>query len=126
MIRRFLLLSAATSLIGVALACEGNTNCTSSHCAMGAKTAAATDAKTVDGTHVALEIGGMTCGSCADKLHASLMKLDGVKAATISHETGKADVSYDAEKVTVDAIIAIVTTDGKFTAKKSVAKTDDA
>ena len=52
----------------------------------------------------------MTCGSCADKLHASLMKLDGVNAATISHETGKADVSYDAEKVTVDAIIAIVTT----------------
>jgi copper chaperone CopZ len=119
MIRRFLILSAATSLMGVALACGDNANCTSSHCNMGAKTAAATDAKTVDGTHVALEIGGMTCGSCADKLHASLLKLDGVKAATISHETGKADVAYDAEKVTVEAIIAVVTTDGHFTAKKT-------
>ena len=46
--------------------------------------------------HVELQIGGMTCASCANRIERKLNKLDGV-LATVNYATEKAKVTLDAE-----------------------------
>ncbi len=47
------------------------------------------------GSGVELEIGGMTCASCANRIEKKLNKLDGV-AATVNYATEKAKVTVPA------------------------------
>ncbi len=58
------------------------------------------------GTIVELEIGGMTCASCAMRVEKKLNKLDGV-TATVNYATEKAQVTV-ADGVEVAALIAEV------------------
>lgn len=115
MIKRALLLFAATSTLGVALACGGKP-CGS--CDMAAKDAAATDLTQVDGTAVTLAVSGVSCGGSAKAFHAAVMGIDGVTGATVD-ATGKAEVKYDASKLDVDKLISAVAETGNFTAKKA-------
>ncbi|MCW2826279.1 MAG: carbonate dehydratase, partial [Aeromicrobium sp.] len=50
------------------------------------------DSATHDSTTVKLDIGGMTCTSCATRVEKKLNRLDGVSAS----------VNYATEKATVD------------------------
>lgn len=99
---------------GVALACEGNPNCTHEKCNMPATNTAS--ALPADGTHVKLAVAGMKCGSCADKVAAALKGVEGVKGATVDPKTGVAEVSYDSAKTSTDKLLAAVAKDGHFTA----------
>ena len=54
-----------------------------------------------------LAIDGMTCASCAARVEKRLNKLGGV-AATVNLATQEASVSYDADQVSVDELIAAV------------------
>ena len=56
---------------------------------------------------VRLEIGGMTCASCASRIERKLNKLEGVEA-TVNYATEEAAVSFDPACVDVDALIAVV------------------
>src|SRR5690606_36713 len=47
------------------------------------------------GTSVELDIGGMTCASCANRIERKLNKLDGV-AATVNYATEKAKITAPA------------------------------
>src|SRR5690349_14289981 len=51
-----------------------------------------TEATTPAGSSVELEIGGMTCASCAMRIEKKLNKLEGV-AATVNYATEKAKVT---------------------------------
>lgn len=104
----FALLGAST-----ALACEDG-KCTKEHCNMPATNTA--QAVPADGTHVKLAVSGMSCGSCADKVAASLKAVDGVKGATVDVKTGLAEISYDAGKTNADKLVAAVNAGGHFTA----------
>ena len=115
MIKRAILLFAATSTLGVALACDGKP-CGS--CDMAAKTAAATDLTDVDGSAVTLAVSGVTCGGSAAAFHAAVLKIDGVKAATVD-PSGKAEVKFDTAKLDVDKLIAAVAENSNFTATKA-------
>jgi Cu+-exporting ATPase len=64
--------------------------------------------------HVQLEIGGMTCASCAARIEKRLNKLEGV-AATVNYATEKATVDAPAG-VTTDELIAQVESAG-YTAR---------
>ncbi len=114
MVFRTIALFVTTSALGVALAC-GGAPCDS--CDKGAKTASAsaTDLKTVDGIALALTVSGVHCSGTASSAHAALIKIDGVKAATVD-PTGRANVRFDAAKTSADAIIAAVAKSGNFTA----------
>ncbi|HEY9311083.1 heavy metal translocating P-type ATPase [Williamsia sp.] len=57
-------------------------------------------------THVDLEIDGMTCASCANRIERKLNKLEGV-AATVNYATEKASVSYSEPVDTTDLIAAV-------------------
>ncbi|AVL99468.1 copper-translocating P-type ATPase [Gordonia iterans] len=63
-------------------------------------TSAPTEGASVPTTGVELEIGGMTCASCANRIERKLNKLDGV-SATVNYATEKAKVTvpegYDPE-----------------------------
>ncbi|WP_102143711.1 heavy metal translocating P-type ATPase [Mycobacterium hubeiense] len=56
--------------------------------------------------HVELQIGGMTCASCAARIEKKLNKLDGV-SATVNFATEKASVDY-AGDISADQLVAAV------------------
>jgi len=53
-------------------------------------------------------IDGMSCQNCADKINATLTKLDGIKAVEVRLGEGRAYVEYDAAAVTVPAMEASI------------------
>ncbi|QHE71040.1 heavy metal translocating P-type ATPase [Rhodococcus sp. WAY2] len=60
---------------------------------------------TADG-RVELEIGGMTCASCANRIEKKLNKLDGV-TATVNYATEKARVNYVGAVSTEDLVATV-------------------
>ena len=114
MIVRALGLFAATSVLGVALAC-GGAPC--GHCDQAAKSAQSTDMAAVDGTALALAVSGVHCGGTAASAKSVLMGIDGVKAVNID-TAGKADLRFDPAKTDADKIIAAVAKSGSFSATK--------
>ncbi len=76
-----------------------------------------------DGTGlVELEIGGMTCASCAARIEKRLNRLDGV-TATVNYSTEKARVTYP-DTVTPDDLVATVEKAG-YTAALPAPRADD-
>ena len=66
----------------------------------------------VEPRRVTLSIEGMTCGGCAISARKVLTRLDGVRSAEVSYENQRALVTYDPAKVTVEQMIAAITTLG--------------
>jgi len=60
---------------------------------------------------VRLEIGGMTCASCASRIEKSLNKLDGVEAS-VNYATEEASVSFDPGRVAPEDILRTVAETG--------------
>ena len=58
-------------------------------------------------TDVQLDIGGMTCASCAARIEKRLNKLDGV-TATVNYATEKAKINVGDAHLTIDDLIAQV------------------
>ena len=54
---------------------------------------------------VTLDVKGMTCAICAARLEVSLKKVAGVSKVVVDNKTGKANVDYDATKVSADKIV---------------------
>jgi len=54
-------------------------------------------------TQTTLQIAGMDCGHCAQRLGQSLERLDGVIKAEID-EAGTARVRYDEDRLSVDEL----------------------
>ena len=65
---------------------------------------------TDDATDVELDISGMTCASCANRIERKLNKLDGV-TASVNYATERARVSYP-ETVSTDDLVATVAAAG--------------
>ena len=75
------------------------------------ETAATTPAK-VEGEKVVLNVTGMSCVSCSNKVTASLKAVEGVKSATVDVATGKAELIIDNKKTNADALAKVVTDSG--------------
>ncbi len=69
------------------------------------------------GTHVALNVSGMTCGGCANSVHAALMGVEGVTGAQVDLKTGVVQVAYDAAKANPDKLLAAVAALSEFQVK---------
>src|SRR5438105_14494555 len=68
--------------------------------------------------HVELQVGGMTCASCAARIEKKLNRIDGV-TATVNYATEKAKVTFG-ESVTTQQLIDRVVDTG-YTAQESAA-----
>jgi Cu+-exporting ATPase len=60
---------------------------------------------------IEIEIGGMTCASCAARVEKKLNKLDGVEAS-VNYATELASVTYDAEHVPLEELFRTVAATG--------------
>jgi Cu+-exporting ATPase len=72
--------------------------------------------------HVELQIGGMTCASCAARIEKKLNKIDGV-SATVNFATEKARVEYTGD-VSADRLVHTIEEAG-YTAELPKPKTDE-
>ncbi|MGW2234374.1 heavy metal translocating P-type ATPase [Streptomyces sp. NPDC001759] len=72
-------------------------------------TTGATEAPIADASEVELQIGGMTCASCAARVEKKLNRMDGV-TATVNFATEKAKVTYPAGIQVADLIATVVKT----------------
>jgi len=57
--------------------------------------------------HVDLELTGMTCAACANRIEKKLNNLDGVNAS-VNFATEKASVTFDAGHTSTDQLLAAV------------------
>jgi copper chaperone len=53
---------------------------------------------------VTLQVQGMSCGHCVNAVESNVAKLDGVNQVKVHLESGKVEVSFDEEKVTLEKI----------------------
>lgn len=54
--------------------------------------------------NITLNVAGMSCGHCVNAIEGSVGKLSGVQSVKVHLESGKVDVAYDADKVSLDEI----------------------
>ncbi len=54
--------------------------------------------------NVLLNVSGMSCGHCVSAVEGSVGKLNGVNQVKVHLESGKVDVAFDQEKVTLEEI----------------------
>jgi copper chaperone CopZ len=59
-----------------------------------------------------VKIKGMTCTACESKVTETLLKIDGVKSAEVSHKTGEATIVFASDKVDLKKIQTAVTKAG--------------
>jgi Cu+-exporting ATPase len=83
-----------------------------------------TDTTTRPATTVALDIGGMTCASCAARITKRLNKLDGVDAS-VNYATEQATVTLP-DGLTVDDVVAQVEAIGYTATIPTAAQPDTA
>ena len=117
MLRLLFVLSLAVS--GTALACDGE-KCDKANCPMPtatASTSAPAAAPLPEGARANLDVTGMHCGACADKVKSALLQVDGVKGANVDAASGHAEVSFDDKKTNLDALVKAVNKTGTFQAK---------
>lgn len=69
-----------------------------------------------------LKVKGMACSSCASKVEQTVLKLDGVKAATVSQPHGTAEIIYDPAKTNPAAIAKYITDKSGFKAEHAPKK----
>ncbi|WP_427167115.1 heavy metal translocating P-type ATPase [Streptomyces sp. C1-1] len=72
-------------------------------------TTGSTQTPIADASQVELQIGGMTCASCAARVEKKLNRMDGV-TATVNFATEKAKVTYPASIQVADLIATVVKT----------------
>ena len=90
-------------------------------CPMADAAAYKADAEAVqktDGTKASFKLDGMTCGSCSDKVKASLKGLEGVILAAVDYQTGAVEVAYDEKKLDVAKLEEALTSTGYKVAEK--------
>ncbi|KMY51744.1 copper chaperone CopZ [Peribacillus loiseleuriae] len=54
--------------------------------------------------NITLNVSGMSCGHCVNAVEGNIGKLAGVYEVKVHLETGKVDVAFDSEKVTLEKI----------------------
>ncbi|MDI6600535.1 MAG: copper chaperone CopZ [Thermoanaerobacteraceae bacterium] len=57
---------------------------------------------------ITVNVKGMTCNHCKMHVENAIKSLNGVSDVKVSLEEGKADITYDPAKVTLDDIKAVV------------------
>ncbi len=62
----------------------------------------------VDEKTVRVDIEGMVCTSCEQGIGHALERLEGVAASEVDHKQGRAEVRYDANKVTPEQIVTTI------------------
>lgn len=98
---RTIFAALALSVAAPALACPGSE---AAHAASNAKETVAQ----AEGTKATLQLSGLDCPSCSEKITAALNKISGVKASAVDYAKGEAYVAFDAGKTSASALVAAI------------------
>ncbi len=71
-------------------------------------TSLASDAAGAETVTKVFDVEGMTCGGCEVAVRRAVGKLNGVDSVKASHKDGKAEVTYDPGKVTIEQIVKAI------------------
>jgi len=63
-------------------------------------------------TEITLSIGGMGCDACCARIEKALLKLNGIKSASVNLADQKASVTYDPDKLQLSSIKEAITDEG--------------
>ncbi|PYI50840.1 heavy metal translocating P-type ATPase [Paenibacillus flagellatus] len=77
-------------------------------------------AEQINDGQTVLQITGMTCAACANRIEKGLSKLDGVSQASVNFALEQASVSYDPAKVDLEQLERKIQDLGYGTAKRTV------
>tara|TARA_R110002050_G_scaffold22829_8_gene62094 strand:- start:8171 stop:9895 length:1725 start_codon:yes stop_codon:yes gene_type:complete len=69
---------------------------------------------------ITLEIEGMTCEGCATHIEKDMNATEGVLSSTVNHETGKAEFTFDADKMIKANVINAVNSIGDYSVVNNV------
>lgn len=69
-------------------------------------------------THTVLRAGGFSCPSCVHKIEKQVGRLPGVDAVKVHFASARIEIDHDAERVSVDDLVAAVAKAG-YTAAPS-------
>lgn len=61
-----------------------------------------------------LKVEDMVCGACANRVQTVARNVDGVRDATVSHERGTAQITYDPAKTNPTAIAKAISENAGF------------
>ncbi len=53
---------------------------------------------------VTLKVEGMSCGHCVNSIEGNVGKLNGVEAVKVHLDSGKVDISFDSNTISLDKI----------------------
>ncbi|MDK2893158.1 copper ion binding protein [Methanohalophilus sp.] len=53
---------------------------------------------------IEIKVKGMSCGHCKMAVEKALMAVEGVESASVDLEKGKADITYDPSKASVESM----------------------
>lgn len=51
-----------------------------------------------------LEVNGMSCGGCEQRISTALGRLDGVRRSSADHRSGRVRIAYDPAEVTPETV----------------------
>ncbi|MCB9741585.1 MAG: heavy-metal-associated domain-containing protein [Alphaproteobacteria bacterium] len=105
---RALSLTLGLLVASPAFACGGG-KCPDDACGKAAAKVESPDIHQAEGTQVTFQVEGMKCGACSSKISAALLETEGVKAATVDHEAGVAQVVFDDAKTNSEALLKVIT-----------------
>ena len=71
-------------------------------------TSSASDVAAAGTVTKVFDVEGMTCGGCEVAVRKAVGKLEGVDNVKASHEDGRAEVTYDPGKVTIEQIVEAI------------------
>lgn len=64
---------------------------------------------------IVLNIGGMRCEHCPQKVHDAIARLEGVKAVNVNLEKTQAEIDYDSDRIRLEDIKEAVIDAGHYT-----------
>jgi copper chaperone CopZ len=64
--------------------------------------------RSTEGAVVAVDIEGMSCGDCANKISTVLLTVEGVRAVAVDYQTGHAEIAVVPGKMNAAGIAAAI------------------
>ena len=75
--------------------------------------------------HQKIYISGMTCINCQNRIMSTLQQTSGITEASVSYETGLAEVTYDPSKISMEQIIAKINNLGYGASTQNTSKKEN-
>ena len=75
--------------------------------------------------HQKIYVNGMTCINCQNRITSTLQQTGGITEASVSYETGAAEITYDPKKISMEQIVARINSLGYSASTQNTSKKEN-